>query len=255
MDRANDARRRGREGAHLAAVVGGGQENFSLKVGRQQRVNGQHLERRRVVTDGREALLYVVPRGLDVLGASHENKNISGGLAQVNLQRLFHCCLHIIFLRRLGEHDIHGERAPRDLEHWHTAEKICEFGGVERGGGDDELEVIATGHNFAQDAKQHVGVEGALVGLVHNDAGVGVEVPLLQRLAQKDAVCHVLDQRFLTVLVGLVLKANGVAHLLPNFAPHFLRDSLGDSDSRDATGLWRGREARTALPGAACAFT
>lgn len=78
--------------------------------------------------------------------------------------------------------------------------------------------------------------------LVHDDAGVGVEVSLLKRLAQQDAVGHVLDQRFFTVLVCLVLEADGVAHLLSHLAPHLFSHSLCDGHSSDAAGLHHMRQ-------------
>ena len=153
------------------------------------------------------------------------------------LQRLFNCRFNVILLRRLCEHDIDGEGAAGDLEHGHAAEKISEFGGVERGGCDDEFEIVAAGNDLAQDAEQDVGVEGALVGLVHDDARVSVKIAFLQRLAQQDAVCHVFNQSFFAVLVGLVLEADGISHLLPHFTQHLFRNSLGDSDGGDSAGL------------------
>ncbi len=135
--------------AHLAAVVGRGQENFCLKISRKQRVYGQDLERRRVVADGGESLLYVVACGLDVLCSSHENEHVSRSLAQMDLQRLLHCSLHVIFLWRLGEHDVDGKGASGNFENRNAAEKICEFGGVQGGRRDDELKVVAAGHYLA----------------------------------------------------------------------------------------------------------
>ncbi len=65
--------------------------------------------------------------------------------------------------------------------------------------------------------------------LVHVDAGVRVEVSLLQRLAQQDAVRHVFDKRFFAVLVGLVFEADGVPHLLSHLAAHLLRNPFRNS--------------------------
>ena len=45
----------------------------------------------------------------------------------------------------------------------------------------------------SEQAKEHICVEGSLVGLVHDDGTVVVQVWLSQWLSQQDAVCHVLD--------------------------------------------------------------
>lgn len=160
----------------------------------------------------------------------------------MNLQRLFDGGFNVILLRSLGEHDVHREGAAGDFEDGHTAKKICEFSGVERGRGDDELEIVAPRDNLTQDAKQQVGVDGALVRLVHNDAGVGIKVLFLQRLTEQDAISHVLDECFLAILVSLVLEPDGITDLLPDFTAHFLGDPLGDGHSGHTTGLKCERE-------------
>ena len=47
------------------------------------------------------------------------------------------------------------------------------------------------GHDVAQDAKQHIGVQGPLVRLVHDDRRVVVQVGLAEGLPQQDPVRHV----------------------------------------------------------------
>ena len=64
--------------------------------------------------------------------------------------------------------------------------------------------------DLLEDAKQHIGVEGALMGFVHDDSTVIVEVALAQCLAQEDTICHVLDDGLLR---RDVLKANGIPDL------------------------------------------
>ena len=67
--------------------------------------------------------------------------------------------------------------------------------------------------HLLEDAEEDVGVEGALVGLVHDDGAVVVQVPLAQGLPQQHAVRHVLYHR---LLARAVLKADCVAHLRPS---------------------------------------
>ena len=64
--------------------------------------------------------------------------------------------------------------------------------------------------HLLEDAEQHVCVQGALVGLVHDDCRIVVQIPLPQGLPQQHPVRHVLDHRLLT---GAVLKADRIAHL------------------------------------------
>ena len=80
------------------------------------------------------------------------------------------------------------------------------------------MQTVRTEHGMAstcspdlfKDAEQHVGVEGALMGFVHDDSTVVIKVALTQCLTQENTICHVLVDG----LLGRdVLEANGIAHL------------------------------------------
>ncbi len=65
--------------------------------------------------------------------------------------------------------------------------------------------------------KEDIGVECALMGLIHHHDRVGCQIRLAQELPQQHAIRHVLDDRLVR---GAVLEADGVAHLLPQLAAH-----------------------------------
>lgn len=126
------------------------------------------------------------------------------------------------------------------MEYGHVSEKRSKLIRVHGGRGDDEFQICTSRHNLkggrewsqgapsqntesetcwgggllradlTQQAEQHVGVQWALVSLVHDDGAVVVQVRLPQRLPEQDAVRHVLDQGFLW---RAVLKTNRIAHL------------------------------------------
>ena len=98
-----------------------------------------------------------------------------------------------------------------------------------------------TGSDLAEQAKEHVGVERALVGLVHDDGAVVIQVRLPQRLPQQDAVRHVLDH---CLLGRAVLEADGIAHLQGNGKKTFsfsLEDRGGLVERSNIPEVWRVR--------------
>jgi len=58
---------------------------------------------------------------------SHEDKNVSCRLREVNLNRLFDGRFDVVVLRHLRVEDVHGEGAPGNLEDGHTPEEFGEF--------------------------------------------------------------------------------------------------------------------------------
>ena len=96
--------------------------------------------------------------------------------------------LHSYLLRRPRVQHVDGESPPRDLEHGGVPEERREARGVERRRGHDQPEVPrpARGDGL-EHAEEHVGVQGALVRLVHDDRGVGLEVRVAEGLAEEDA--------------------------------------------------------------------
>ena len=66
---------------------------------------------------------------------------------------------------------------------------------VDRGRGDDELQVGTPRQQLGEVAQQEVDVEAPLVGLVEDDRVVLPQQPVVRDLGQQDAVGHQLDQR------------------------------------------------------------
>ena len=106
--------------------------------------------------------------------------------------------------------------------------------GVDRGGGDDDLEVGAARQELPEVAEDEVDVQAALVGLVDDQRVVPVQVAVAGDLGEQDAVGHELDQGVVAGLVGEPdLVADGGAEL----GAGLLGDALGDGAGGDAAGL------------------
>ena len=139
----------------------------------------------------------------------------------------------------VGVHDrpvaqLDGIRAAGDLDDRHGgAEGVREVPGealgVDRRGGDDDLEVRAPGEQLREVAQDEVDVEAALVGLVDDQGVVAREVPVAGQLGEQDAVRHQLDQGVLADLVG---EADLVAHdpgsTVAQLGAQLLGDAVGD---------------------------
>ncbi len=67
--------------------------------------------------------------------------------------------------------------------------------GVDRRGGDDDLQVRAVALDVLQVAEHEIDVEAALVRLVDDQGVVGLELAVAANLVQQDAVGHDLDER------------------------------------------------------------
>ncbi len=74
--------------------------------------------------------------------------------------------------------------------------------GVDRGAGDDDLQVGALRQQLPEVAEDEVDVEAALVGLVDDQRVVAPQHPVALDLGEQDAVGHHLDERGLAHLVG-----------------------------------------------------
>ncbi len=111
---------------------------------------------------------------------------------------------------------------------------VGEAGGVDRGAGDDQLQVRALRQELLQIAEDEVDVEAALVGLVDDQRVVAAQQPVALDLGEQDAVGHHLDQRGVAHLVG---EPDGVADVVAELRSQFVGDPLGDRARRDPTGL------------------
>ena len=80
---------------------------------------------------------------------------------------------------------------------------------IDRGGGDDELEISAPGQQLLEIAEQEIDIEAALVRFIDNDRIVCQQLRIALGFCQQDAVGHELDVRIRTHLIG---KAHLVAY-------------------------------------------
>ncbi len=89
------------------------------------------------------------------------------------------------------------EHAARDLDHRRRAlragEVLRKAIGVDRGRGDDHLQIGPARQDLAQVAEQEVDVQAALVRLVDDQRVVGAQQRVALRLGEQDAVGHQLD--------------------------------------------------------------
>ena len=93
--------------------------------------------------------------------------------------------------------DLDGIRSARDFDHRSRSsgrtEVLGKAGGVDRRRGDDDLQFGTSMQELLQATEQEVDVERSLMRLVDDDRVVGVEVAVVLRLGQQDAVGHEFD--------------------------------------------------------------
>ena len=130
--------------------------------------------------------------------------------------------------------NLHGIRATRHLDDRRVVEMCREALGVDRGRGDDDLEVAAARQQLLEVAEDEVDVETSLVRLVDDDRVVRGQVPVTLDLCQQDAVGHHLDRRPVTRAVG---EPDLVADVLPELDAELLGDPLGHRAGGDPARL------------------
>ncbi len=126
--------------------------------------------------------------------------------------------------------DLDGERPSGDLDDRRVPEVLAEAFRVDRGRGDDHLEVGPARQELREVPEQEVDVEAALVGLVDDQRVVAAQQSVLLDLGEQDAVGHELDQR---VLAGVAGEAHLVADDVGVGGPQFVGHPLGDRARRD----------------------
>ena len=142
----------------------------------------------------------------------------------------------LVVLRQLQQRavaDLDGVRTTRDLDH-RGPEVRGEAVDVDRGAGDDHLEVRPARQQPPEVAEQEVDVEAALVGLVDDDRVVLAQVAVALQLGQQDAVRHQLDP---ARAAGAVGEAHLVADDVAELGAELLGDPLRDRPGGDAARL------------------
>ena len=104
---------------------------------------------------------------------------------------------------------------------------------VDRGRGDDDLEIRAAGQQLLEVAEDEVDIQAALVCFVDDERVVAEQLPVARHLGKQDAVRHHLDQRAVTGGVGETdLVADRAAQLGAELAGDPLRDGAGRDPAR-----------------------
>ena len=104
---------------------------------------------------------------------------------------------------------------------------------VDRGRGDDDLEIRAAGQQLLEVAEDEVDIQAALVCFVDDERVVAEQLPVAGHLGKQDAVGHHLDQRAVARGVGETdLVADRGAQLGAELAGDPLRDGAGRDPAR-----------------------
>jgi hypothetical protein len=131
-------------------------------------------------------------------------------------------------LRERPVADLHRERASGHFDDGCRflvrAEVLGKTLGIDRGGGDDHLQVRPLRQDPLEVAEDEVDVEAAFVGLIDDDRVVFAEQLVALDLGQQDAVGHQLDLGGLAHLAG---EADLEAHFLPDVDAEFGGDAFG----------------------------
>ncbi len=121
-----------------------------------------------------------------------------------------------------------GVGAPGDLDDRHglvqrVLEVLLELDRVDRGRGDDELEVGPFGQQRGEVAEQEVDVERALVRLVDHDRVIAAQVRVTLDLREEDAVGHHAQPCLRRAFVG---EAHLIAHFVAQMHAELTRDAF-----------------------------
>ena len=138
--------------------------------------------------------------------------------------------VQVVSLGLFGVHDVHRVPSTGDAKDGRKVKVLRELLRVERRRRDEELNIGPEPGDVLYQPEQHVGVQRALVSLVHHHHRVRREVGLAQKLTQEHTVGHVLE---LGPLGGAVLETDAVANLVPELDASLRRDARADGHSRD----------------------
>ncbi len=131
-------------------------------------------------------------------------------------------------------------------DHRRIVEMAREALGVDRGRGDDQLEVGAFAQQLLEVAEQEIDVEAALVGLVDDDRVVGRQPAVAGDFRQQDAVGHELDAG---VFADPVAEAHLVADHAAQRRAQFLGHPAGDRACGNSSRLGAADQAGGAAAG------
>ena len=210
-------------GEHDARRVAARREHAVLLLGRQARIQRQHLGPREAAGQRARELV-------DLALARQEDQHVAGtvGLPE-RLDAVGDLRFEIVVLVALAVADLDRERAAlneQDRRRHAVAprEVARELVRIERRRGDDHFEFGPARQQALEPAEQEVDVEAALVRLVDDDRVVGQELAVALQLGQQDAVGHQLDQ---AALGDAAIEARLVADELAELGIQFRGNAVG----------------------------
>ncbi len=219
-------------GQHDARHAAGGKHAI-LPLRRQARIQRQHFGARKAPRQGAGQLV-------DLALARQEHQRVAGlaaapqlGDAGANL--LFQVALGVGLLIM----QIHRKPAALDQQHRRrTLPRLPEVPRqlvrIERGGGDDQLELGPTRQQPLEPAEQEVDIQAALVRFVQDDGVVSAQLTVALQFRQQDAVGHQLDQGSLR---HAAVEARLVADQFAHAGAKFLGDAPGHAARRQPARL------------------
>ncbi len=222
-------------------------EHALLLLGRQPRIERQDLGARRVV------LAQGLGRLANFALAGQEHQHVAPACAGQLVDRIDdgvhqRAVIGIVLIAHRPVAHLHRIKSPGYVDHrgrLRRAEVARESLGIERGRGDDQLQVRAPGQQLAQVPEQEVDVQTAFVRLVDDDRVVGQQARIALGLRQQNAVGHQLDR---DPGARLVRETNLVTDHFAQWSRQFLGDAPGHAGGRNAARLGMADHALASAP-------
>ena len=130
-------------------------------------------------------------------------------------------------------------------------EVLRETIGVDRRGGDDDMEVVTSVEQSTEITQQEVDVEAPLVGLVDDDRVIATEFRVALQFGEEDAVGHQADP---CRRPDTVVEADAESDLRTEFDPELTRHPRCDRPGRDPAGLRVADHTRRSTSGSQAEF-
>jgi hypothetical protein len=215
-------------GEHDARRAAGCIEHAVLLRRRQARVQRQHL-------GVREAARQRARQFVDLAFARQEHQCVADTTAGPQLgHRVGHRVFGGLLVGGRAVARLHRMQPPLHAENRRTAKMPGELLRVQRGRGDDDLEIRPARQQALEPAQQQVDVEAALMRLVDDQRVVGQQFAVAAQLGEQDAVGHQLHQR---ALGDAAVEARFAADQFADLRFQLARDAAGDAACREPARL------------------
>lgn len=93
-----------------------------------------------------------------------------------------------VFLYALGEVGFHGKRPTRDAKGRSSSKVVAEDVRLQSRRCDNQLQIPSSSNHLSKHTKQNIRVKAALVGFVHDDGGILVQIRVVKTFAQENTV-------------------------------------------------------------------